>query len=110
MSHIKKQFFPHPFPKNIQDKPLPLLVTSAPSATLIHNSTYTYAGKKNNNGTYTNLLYYLTPQDPTSLHTPAANNTPALYYDLTGRPVNPATHRGMAILKQGHNAKLSIIK
>ena len=86
-------------------------IFTASNAKLIYNSTYTYVGKKNDDGSYTNLLRYLTPQDPTSLHTPAASTTtPALYYDLTGRPVNPATHHGITILKQGNNAKLSIIK
>lgn len=86
-------------------------IFTASSAKLIYNSTYTYAGKKNDDGSYTNLLNYLIPQDPTSLHTPAAvTNSPALYYDLTGRPVNPATHHGITIIKQGNNAKLSIIK
>ena len=86
-------------------------IFTASNAKLIYNSTYTYAGKKNDDNSYTNLLHYLTPQDPTSLHTPAASTTtPALYYDLTGRPVNPATHHGITILKQGNNAKLSIIK
>lgn len=86
---------------------------------LYYDPTITEVGYNN----YVNLLSYfaddhLVEQTPlsvqstqTSLQSPTSDTSaPAQYYDLTGRPVSPASHHGIAVKTQGNHSSLTIIK
>lgn len=91
-----------------------------PGSHLHYDPTITWIGEYS----FQNLWYYfqkdgcLIEETPlsvqstqTSLQSPTSDTSaPAQYYDLTGRPVSPASHHGIAVKTQGNHSSLTIIK
>ena len=75
-------------------------------ATLIYDPNTTWIGDDD----YQNLRYYFNSfATPTSIHSNTISNSAPQYYDLSGRPVSPATHKGIAVkLQDGHSSMITV--
>ena len=73
-------------------------------ATLHYDPTTTYVGDDN-----TNLLSYF-KNTTNTLQSPTNTSSTPLYYDLSGRKVNPDTFKGIAIKVQDGRSSLTTIK
>ncbi len=75
-------------------------------ATLIYDPATTWIGDNDSQ----NLRYYFNSfSTPTSLPTTDAPASAPQYYDLSGRPVSPTTHKGIAVkLQDGHSSLITI--
>ena len=76
-------------------------------ATLIYDPATTWIGDDNTQ----NLRYYFNEfSTPTSIHSNTISNSTPQYYDLSGCPVSPTTHKGIAVKLQDGNSSLISIK
>ena len=87
------------------------IFTPTTTSTLHYDSRYTNIGTQNQNlrHYFTNLNDANPTPQPTTLQTPTTT-TPAVYYDLGGRKVNPHTFKGIAIKTQHSRSSLTTIK
>ena len=87
------------------------IFTPTTTSTLHYDSRYTNIGTQTQNlrHYFTNLNDANPTPQPTTLQTPTTT-TPAVYYDLGGRKVNPHTFKGIAIKTQHSRSSLTTIK
>ncbi len=76
-------------------------------ATLTYDPNTTWIGDDDTQ----NLRYYFNKfSNPTSIHSNTISNSAPRYYDLSGRPVNPTSHKGIAVKLQDGHSSLTTIK
>ncbi len=76
-------------------------------ATLIYDPNTTWIGDDD----YQNLRYYFNSfASPTSIHSNTISSSAPHYFDLSGRPINPTSHKGIAVKLQDGQSSLITVK